>query len=68
MHADRYDDRIRGKYADGACLCQRLSFTGLVKGMDAASKRVPQFNPPALFIRGASVSAPICISSIGLIV
>jgi hypothetical protein len=67
MHADRYDDRIRGEYADGACLCQRLSFTDVVKGMRAASKRVPQFNPPALFIHGARF-APICISSIGLIV
>jgi len=53
MHADRYHDRIRGKYADGACLCQRLSFTDVVKGMNAASKRVPQFNPPALSIRDA---------------
>jgi len=49
MHADRDDDCVRGEYADGACLCQRLSFTDVMKGMNAASKRVPQFNPPALF-------------------
>jgi len=53
MHADRDDDRIRGINADWACLCQRLSFTDVVEGMNAALKRVPQFNTPALSIPDA---------------
>jgi hypothetical protein len=55
MHADRYHDRIRCINADGACLCQRLSFTDVMKGMNTASKRVPQFNPPTLSNTGVQI-------------
>ena len=54
MHADGDDNRLSRDCADGACLCQRLSFADVVKGVNAASKRVPQFDPPALSIAGAS--------------
>ena len=59
MHADRYHDRIRCINADGACLCQRFSFTDVMKGMNTASKRVPQFNPPTLSNTGVQLYTKI---------
>jgi hypothetical protein len=50
MHANWDDEQVRTERADGACLRQRLSFTNVVKGMNAASKRVSQFVTPALSI------------------
>jgi hypothetical protein len=53
MHADGDDDGVRRHCADGACLRQRLAFTDVVKRVNAASKRVSQFDTPALFVAGA---------------
>jgi hypothetical protein len=55
MHADRDDNHIRDDRADRACLRQRLSFADVVKGVNAASKRVPQIDPPTLFFAGVNV-------------
>jgi hypothetical protein len=55
MHTDGDDNRLHGNRADGACLRQRLSFADVVKGMNAALKRVPQIDPPTLFIASAKI-------------
>jgi hypothetical protein len=54
MHADGDDDGIRRNRADGACLCQRFPFANVVKGMNTASKRIPQYHTPALLFADAT--------------
>ena len=54
MHADGDDDGIRRDRADGACLCQRFPFANVVKWMNTASKRIPQYHTPALLFADAT--------------
>ena len=58
MHANGDDQRVRTNRTDGARLRQRLSFTDVVEGMYAASKRISQFVTPALSLNGAREPAP----------
>jgi hypothetical protein len=63
MHAHGDDDGIRRDCADGACLGQRLPFANVAKRVNAASKRVPQIDPPTLFFAGALQAPELLIGS-----